>query len=111
MSKRAGILPLLLGAAMIWFGRPDHLWVWTGIVCATVGVGISAGWITFRRKKMCVVADGRGESRLLPRWSGGERIASLGIPLLAAVVAGAVILMRAQRMTGEDQALVGLDIV
>ena len=100
---------------MIWFGRPDHLWVWTGTVCEISGVGISVGCITFRRKKMSVVANGNGEYRLLPRWTGPERLASLGIPLLAAVVAGTWILVRTQMssksMAGEDQALVGLDSV
>jgi len=115
MSKRVGIFPLIGGAAAIWFGRPDHLWVWMGTVCAISGAGISVGWITFRRKKMSVVANGRGEFRLLPRWTGRERLASLGIPLLAAVTAGSWILVRTrmsgQLMAGEDQALVCFDSV
>ena len=113
MGKRAGIFPLLAGTAAIWFGRPDHLWVWMGTVCAIGGAGISIGWISFRRKKMCVVANGNGEYRLLPGWTGRERLASLGIPLLAAVIAGTWILVRtpmsSKSMAGEDQALVGFD--
>jgi hypothetical protein len=115
MSKSAGIFPLLAGAAMIWFGRPDHLLIWAGTFCAISGIGVLMGWIIFRRKKMSVVADGRGQYHLLPMWTRQERLASLGIPSLTAVVAGTVLLARTRMpgksMPGEDQALVGLDSI
>ena len=99
---------LIAGIAAISFGRPDHLWIWSGIVCVVGAAAVLLGWLTFPRKKMAFAIE-RGEFRLLPRQNHIERFLNWGIPLLAGVVAGVVILRHAiahrQSLAQEDQFL------
>jgi hypothetical protein len=108
MNRRTAAVALIAGIAAICFGRPDHLWIWLGVVCAVGAAAVLLGWLTFPRKKMAFAVE-RGEFRLLPRQNYIERFLNWGIPLLAGVVAGVVILRHAiaqrQSLAPEDQVL------